>query len=510
MTNSQIGAPDLWRRLDALLLAALIVARLRIDTLAEGAYLPLRQQDVARQPWLSQLLSPQAMKLLAQQQLVDPIGLLLIVAALGCLLAYLLVHEFVRGERLRYWVRLALIWAIIGLTVFAPAVKLVLLRQGSGPASYSHDGGVIQTEATIEFLLHGRNPYVEDYTATPMAEWGINEFRTALYHFPYLPWTFLFSAPFKLLADRAIGWYDQRFVYLLLFALTLLLLPGLAHARTNKLLLVMLIGLNPIMGSDLIYGQNDSFVLAWLVLSLWLWRRGQDLHAARDATAGENAMRAAVFRAEYDARRIWTWGSAAAFGLACASKPTAWFLAPFLLLLLAGGDTVGDSTPRPSGRRPPRLAQRWGGWLRRAAWAGWPAVAVAGLVIGPYLLWNPTAMYDDVWQWANGASATAYQIWGWGASNLVLALGWIGSRFAYWPFWIPQLLIAAPLAGWLLWRQTRENTLGRALWSYALLLFAFLFFSRFLNENYLGYLLAVLMLASCPDGRHAPPAPTQS
>jgi hypothetical protein len=137
-------------------------------------------------------------------------------------------------------------------------------------------------------------------------------------------------------------------------------------------------------------------------------------------------------------------------------------------------------------------------------------VAVAGLVIGPYLLWNPTAMYDDVWQWANGASATAYQIWGWGASNLVLALGWIGSRFAYWPFWIPQLLIAAPLAGWLLWRQTRENTLGRALWSYALLLFAFLFFSRFLNENYLGYLLAVLMLASCPDGRHAPPAPTQS
>ena len=35
----------------------------------------------------------------------------------------------------------------------------------------------------------------------PMAEWGIDEFRTALYHYPYLPWTFLFSAPFKLLSD---------------------------------------------------------------------------------------------------------------------------------------------------------------------------------------------------------------------------------------------------------------------------------------------------------------------
>ncbi|MCX6031454.1 MAG: glycosyltransferase 87 family protein [Chloroflexi bacterium] len=462
MTNSQIGTPALWRRLDALLLAALVVARLRIDTLAEGAYLPLRQQDVARQPWLGHLLPPQAMELLAQQQLVDPIGLLLIVAALGCLLAYLLVHEFVRGERSRYWVRLTLVWILIGLTVFAPSMKLILLRQGSGPASYSHDGGVIQTEATIDFLLHGRNPYVEDYTATPMAEWGINEFRTALYHYPYLPWTFLFSAPFKLLADSVIGWYDQRFVYLLLFALTLLLLPGLARERSSKLLLVMLIGLNPIMGSDLIYGQNDSFVLAWLVLSLWLWRRGQESGRAR------------------------TWGAAAAFGLACASKPTAWFLAPFYLFLLAGG------APADLWRRP-------GAWLHRAARAGWPAVVAAVLVIGPYLLWNPAAMIDDVWQWANGTSANAYQIWGWGASNLTLALGWTASRFAYWPFWIPQLLIGAPLMGWLGWRQTRENTAGRALWSYALFLFVFFFFSRFLNENYLGYILAVLILAICQD-----------
>jgi len=36
----------------------------------------------------------------------------------------------------------------------------------------------------------------------------------------------------------------------------------------------MFIGLNPIMGSDIIFGQNDSFVLAWIVLSLWLWTRG--------------------------------------------------------------------------------------------------------------------------------------------------------------------------------------------------------------------------------------------
>jgi len=105
-------------------------------------------------------------------------------------------------------------------------------------------------------------------------------------------------------------------------------------------------------------------------------------------------------------------------------------------------------------------------------------------------------MFDDVWRWASGTSATAYQIWGWGASNLVLMLGWVKGRFDYWPFWLPELLVGLPLLGWLLWRQLRQNDLARALWGYGLFLFAFLFVSRFLNENYLGYILACLALGT--------------
>jgi hypothetical protein len=476
MVNAPPGARTLWQRLDALLLVILVVARIRIDTLAEAAVLPMRQEDVARHPWLGRLLSGQAMATLAQQQFIDPIGLLLIVAALGCLLAYLLVHEFVVAERPRYWVRLVLIWAIVLLTVFASSAKLALLRRQSGLASYSHDGGVIQTEATIDYLLQGRNPYVEDYLSTPMAEWGINEFRTALYHYPYLPWTFLFSAPFRLLADPIIGWYDQRFVYLLLFALTLLLAPGLARRTESKLLLVMVIGLNPIMGSDLIYGQNDSFVLAWVLLSLWLWGRGQAIQAGSPAQEG----------LQDSAGRGWMWASAAAFGLACASKPTAWFLLPFYLLLLAGGDA------RELWRRPAF-------WLRRAWIRSWPALVVAVLAIGPYLVWDPRAMFDDVWRWSNGTSPTAYQIWGWGASNLVLAAGWVKSRFDYWPFWLPQLIICLPLLLLLLRRQAQENSPARAFWGYGLFLLAFFFFSRFLNENYLGYVTAILAVGTLTD-----------
>ena len=469
MTASPAGSPYLLHRLDALLLSVLVVARLRIDTLAEAAVLPVRQADVARHPWLGHLLPKPAMDLLAQQGWTDPVGWLLIVAALGCTLAYLLVSEFVRAERPRYWARLALIWAIVLLAVCAPSLKLALLRQQSGPASYSHDGGVIQTEVTIDLLLQGRNPYVENYLDTPMAEWGKSEFRTALYHYPYLPWTFLFSAPFKVLAFAILGWYDQRLVYLLLFILTLLLLPGLALERMSKLLLVMLIGLNPMMGSDLIFGQNDSFVLAWIVLSLWLWSRSLRPGAARG----------------------WALGSAAVFGLACASKPTAWFLAPFYLLVLAGNVPASEGSTIE--------VSRWSrlfGRLGRAWRVGWPMLATAAIVMGPYVIWNPSAMYDDVWAWSNGTSTTAYQIWGWGASNLVLAFGWVSSRFAYWPFWIPEVLVCLPLLVALLWRQIHENTMARALWGYGIFVLAFFFFSRFLNENYLGYVLSFLALGT--------------
>jgi hypothetical protein len=123
-------------------------------------------------------------------------------------------------------------------------------------------------------------------------------------------------------------------------------------------------------------------------------------------------------------------------------------------------------------------------------------------VILPYLVWNAGAMIDDVWRWSNGTSDTAYQIWGWGASNLVLAFGGVTDRFARWPFWLPQLLIALPVLLALLWRQRRENTLSRALWGYGIFLLAFFFVSRFLNENYLGFIAAFLALGTLVD----PPA----
>ena len=129
--------------------------------------------------------------------------------------------------------------------------------------------------------------------------------------------------------------------------------------------------------------------------------------------------------------------------------------------------------------------------LKRA----WTLPAVLLLIVGPWFIWNPAAIYDDVWRWAAGQGDTGYQIWGWGASNYVLGLGWVSDRFAYWPFVIPQLLICAPLLILLLWRQVRANTMGMMLYGYVVLLLVYSYISRFFQPNYLGFMLGVLTLA---------------
>lgn len=169
-----------------------------------------------------------------------------------------------------------------------------------------------------------------------------------------------------------------------------------------------------------------------------------------------------------------------AYGLACASKPTAWFMAPFYALLLLDRRTI----PRSALIRDLPLL------MRRAL----PALLVSLALVLPYALWDLNALVDDVWRWSSGTAEIPYQIRGWGLANFVLALGLVESRLSYWPFWIPEVLIAAPLLILTLGRQMRRNDLGVACWGYGVLLFGFLFASRFLNENYLGYILAFLAL----------------
>ena len=118
-----------------------------------------------------------------------------------------------------------------------------------------------------------------------------------------------------------------------------------------------------------------------------------------------------------------------------------------------------------------------------------PAYLVCAALLLPYLVWDGWSFYDDVWRWSNGQGETGYQIWGWGASNFVLAAGWVPDRFAQWPFWLLEWHCGAG-AGVVHGAPVSSNTLAAACWHYGIFLLVFFYFSRFLNENYLGYMLA--------------------
>ncbi len=116
------------------------------------------------------------------------------------------------------------------------------------------------------------------------------------------------------------------------------------------------------------------------------------------------------------------------------------------------------------------------------------------LLLGPYVWRDAYALYDDVWRWSSGQGETGYQIWGWGFSNFVLALGWVPDRFSQWPFLADGDLLALPILAWFVRRQQAAPTLAHACWHYGVFLFAFFYAGRFLNENYLGYILAFLAI----------------
>ena len=454
------------KSLDVLILFILVTARVRIDTLADVVAFPERHQDVRQlvQGWWPAW----SLDLLAHPE-TDPVSMLLIVTAFGLLLLYALVDTFSRNANARvpHRLKLGILYGIIAMLIVGKTVLLINLRQLRVPASYSHDGGVIQTEVAIDYFLNGLNPYVEDYVDTPMAQWGFSDYRTALYHYPYLPWTFIFSTPFHLLSRVALGWFDQRLVYLFLFGLTLVLVPLLVRRPRERLIALAVIGLNPIAGVSLIFGENDPFVFAWIVLALWLVKpRRREPGLVRCLLAS------------------------AAFGLACAAKPTAWFLAPFWLLYLLRNQWGHTLIPPVSTWRGHAVTL-----LRRA----WTLPAVTLLIIGPWFMWNPNAMYDDVWRWSAGLGTTGYQIWGWGASNYVLGRGWVSNRFDDWPVIIPGIILCGPLLFFLLKQPATNNTISTILSAYGVLMVAFFSVSLFLQPNYLGYMLGFLALAVTLD-----------
>jgi len=342
------------------------------------------------------------------------------------------------GHRAR-WLHLGLILAVF---VILPTVASIVLRETGKPYTYIHDGALMIEEAARK-LLAGHNPYATDYVDTPLYYWPMVN-NPALYHLTYFPFLFLVTVPFVWAFDHLGVFWDQRYLYLPAFVATLAILPSLVKRTEHRIALVALVALNPQLFPFVVEGRNDFFVLLFLFVGVALLQRE---------------------------RR--SWGSLA-IAAAAAAKLHALVLLPFLVVYLVA-------------TRKPRTFSQAALALRPAL----PAAAFLALTFAPFLLNDWNAFYDDVVRYNAGGAAWTYPISGMGFSAILLWLGVIPYRQADFPFAAIEIAVATPIAVYTLYQLWRVPSIARMLGGYALTLLAFLFFGRYFQGNYVGYILAV-------------------
>lgn len=372
-----------------------------------------------------------------------PVGLdVVFLAACGALAILYAVRDRRSGARLTPRQRAIHLGAIVVAFVIAPTIASMVLRATGKPYTYIHDGALM-IEWAARKLLSGQNPYVADYLDTPLFYWPMVN-NPALYHLTYFPFLYLVTVPLVWLFDAVGLFWDERLLYVPAFVATLAVAPFLLKRPEHRLALVAAVALNPQLFPFVVEGRNDFFVLFFLFAGIALLQRE---------------------------RRAW---GSLAIAAAAAAKLHAMFILPFVVVWLVA-------------TRRPRSMGALGAALRPLL----PAALFLAVTFVPFLVNDLAAFYDDVVRYNAGGAAWTYPISGMGFSALLLALGVIEYRQADFPFAAIELAVAAPVGLWWMRKLWREPTLATLLTGYALSLLAFLFFGRYFQGNYLGYILAV-------------------
>jgi hypothetical protein len=402
--------------------------------------------------------------------LSDPIRYLLITTMTFIIIIYLttsFIFKDMPENKMNYSFIIKMTCILIStiILVIIPTVKLILLRHFDGRHLHCHDGGVIQIEEAINFLLTGTNPYSADYSQTPMIDWNSWATNPALLHIPYLPLSFLFSIPLYLLSMFFLGWYDQRFLYLLLYYPTLFLATQLASKNSHKLRILTFVAINPLFILFFIQGYNDIMILFWILLGLYLLK--------------------------IERRK----SSLISLACACAIKQTAWIIIPFYLVVFWRRE-LGEYFKMIKTKH-----FMFGDlliFLKSRLIEIFPFLLIFSMIVLPFVLWNPADFIDDIYLFNVGLSDNSnYFIRGYGGygiGTIVLFLKLVSSSYDYFPFWIFQLVFGIPIVVVGLMKLRRESSIANLLNIYALIGFTFFFFSRFFHLNYFGYFLVLLSI----------------
>lgn len=340
-----------------------------------------------------------------------------------------------------------LYFVLIGwVSIWGIVHSISVSRQGGAV----HDN-VLQMTAAIEFIMHGKNPYTENYINTEMIKLAVVPsvtgqpfINTALYHCIKLPFHLLFSLIFYLFIKP----FDVRFVYLLLYLVGMVVVYGLPRKQESKILLTVLYTLNPLVYYFTAAGRDDVFVLTWLVIVLLLLKY-------------KNYIGSAIF-----------------MGIALASKQSSWLFLPFYLIYLYYINPAYAAKIK----------------VRRAFNAAIISLTIMMLFLMPFIISDFKSFWEDIYLFPTGGISTSYPINGYGFSSYALINDWIGDMHDYFPSWIFQLVFCVPLFIFLYKQIKTRPSIGVLCLAYGLFVFVFWFFSRFFNDNYIGYITQILLL----------------
>lgn len=360
------------------------------------------------------------------------------------LLLYLILDLLKINGKVYFKFKDILLWMTIVIVVGSSAASNIIVRHQTSPVYGVHDI-ILQQEAAIRFLIHGKNPYAVTYFGTPLEQFNYSdkEVNPALYHFVMQPFYLLFALPFYFISNHTIGYFDGRIPLLFLFFSILLISSYLVKDRQKKQLFLILLTFNPATLHYLIEGRSDVFMYAFFFLGLYL------LHFKKYLLA------------------------AVPMALAFAVKQSVWPFAPFYVVFLYFKTRS----------------------VRQVIKSLVPFIIVFSVITLPFFLWNQKAFIDSTVNYLSGKTAHSYPISGYGFGRVLNELGVIKDLKAYYPFQIWQIIIGLPVLIILLKFLKESPKINRLILVYTIFLFVYWYFSRYFHNSHLGF-LSMLFITS--------------
>lgn len=361
------------------------------------------------------------------------LGYYLIYFIAAVVVAIIAQSSFKRRDRIVFFVAAA----AVSIVVLTAAARQVAYRSVESRPDTDNDG-VVQSVAAARFLLQGKNPYDTNYARTDFGYFpspaGAAEKNLADDHYAYPPLHFLLMLPTVWLNDRWGTQFDVQLLYFVLFLLYGALIMSLAKTWTWRTRLLLLSIGNPWLWTLALAGFNDIlYVLLLVAAAVCAFRR-------------------------------WPLAASALFGLALVSKQTVWLLIPLWAAFFWWA--FRQESPR----------RRWR-WLALTA-------AVPLVIMLPFFLWNPGAMYDDLVRYVSGVIPGSYPVSGHTTMQLFRTLGVVSSPWDVVPAWPAQLAVGGGILALALRALRRGPTASAFLvWAGTLLLGVTLV-SRFAPDNY--------------------------